>query len=248
MGVLDSAAGLELVPEPMPAGAIGLVSQSGQLAMELAGFAAEAGLGFSRFASLGDQALLGAAPLVDMLAGHAATRLVALYLEDFGDGRALLRAAARARAAGKPVVLLAAEPGTAVTRAAASHTGALASGEDAVAAACAAAGIQRVRTPRELVDVAGALLGAPGAARAAHGGGGGRRRARRAGRGSAGARRAGRGRAERAPRATAIAALLPPAAAAGNPIDLAAAASATSARSPASCAGWPRPGRSTACC
>ena len=158
MGVLDSAAGLELVPEPMPAGAIGLVSQSGQLAMELAGFAAEAGLGFSRFASLGDQALLGAAPLVRMLARHAPTRLIALYLEDFGDGRALLEAACEARADGKPVVLLAAEPGAAVARAALSHTGALASGEDAIAAACAAAGIHRVRTPRELIDVADALL------------------------------------------------------------------------------------------
>ena len=220
MGVLDSAAELELVPEPMPAGAIGLVSQSGQLAMELATFAAEAGLGISRFASLGDQALLGAAPLVAMLAEHPGTRLVALYLEDFGDGRALLRAAAAARAAGKPVVLLAAEPGAAVTRAARSHTGALASGEDAIAAACAAAGIHRVRTPRELIDVAGALLGAPvlrGARMAVVADGGGH------GALAAGLlERAGLGVAELAPAVRAeLAALLPSAASAGNPIDLA---------------------------
>ena len=220
MGVLDSAAALELVPEPMPAGAIGLVSQSGQLAMELAAFAAEAGLGFSRFASLGDQALLGAAPLVRMLAGHAPTRVVALYLEDFGDGRALLDAAAAARAAGKPVVLLAAEPGAAVTRAARSHTGALASGEDAIAAACAAAGIHRVRTPRELVDVCDALLRAPAPrgpriAVVADGGGHGALAAGLLER--AGLRVAELGDAARAE----VAALLPPAAAAGNPVDLA---------------------------
>ena len=220
MGVLDSAAVLELVPEPMPAGAIGLVSQSGQLAMELATFAAEAGLGFSRFASLGDQALLGAAPLVEMLAAHAGTRLVALYLEDFGDGRALLRAAAAARAAGKPVVLLAAEPGAAVTRAARSHTGALASGEDAIAAACAAAGIHRARTPRELIDVADALLRAPALR--------GRRIAVVADGGGHGALAAGLleragltvGPLSAAARA-AVAELLPRAAAPGNPIDLA---------------------------
>ena len=220
MGVLDSAAELELVPEPMPAGAIGLVSQSGQLAMEVAAFAAAAGLGFSRFASLGDQALLGAAPLVRMLAAHAGTRVVALYLEDFGDGRALLDAAAAARAAGKPVLLLAAEPGAAVTRAARSHTGALASGEDAIAAACAAAGIHRVRTPRELVDVADALLRAPAPR--------GRRLAVVADGGGHGAlaagllERAGLAVAELGPAArAAVAALLPAAAAAGNPVDLA---------------------------
>ena len=220
MGVLDSAAELELVPEPMPAGAIGLVSQSGQLAMEVATFAAAAGLGFSRFASLGDQALLGAAPLVRVLAAHAGTRVVALYLEDFGDGRALLDAAAAARAAGKPVLLLAAEPGAAVTRAARSHTGALASGEDAIAAACAAAGIHRVRTPRELVDVADALLRAPAPR--------GRRLAVVADGGGHGAlaagllERAGLAVAELGPAArAAVAALLPAAAAAGNPVDLA---------------------------
>ena len=220
MGVLDSAAALELVPEPMPAGPIGLVSQSGQLAMELAGFAAEAGLGFSRFASLGDQALLAAAPLVAMLASHPGTRVVALYLEDFGDGRALLRACAAARAAGKPVVLLAAEPGAAVARAARSHTGALASDEDAIAAACAAAGIHRVRTPRELIDVAGALLGAPALrgprmAVVADGGGHGAL--------AAGLLERGGLAVPSLPEAVRaeIAALLPPAAAAGNPVDLA---------------------------
>jgi len=220
MGVLDSAAELELVPEPMPSGAIGLVSQSGQLAMEIAAFAAESGLGFSRFASLGDQALIGAAPLVRMLAGHPATRLIALYVEDFGDGRALLEAATEARAAGTPVVLLAAEPGAAVTRAVRSHTGALASGEEAIAAACAAAGMHRVRTPRELVDVGDALLRAPllrgpRVAVVADGGGHG-------GLAAGLLERAGLAVQELEPRTgAAIAAHLPVAGAAGNPIDLA---------------------------
>lgn len=219
MGVLDSAAELQLVPEAMPAGSIGLISQSGQLAMELAAFAAAAGLGFSRFASLGDQALLSAAPLVGMLARHAPTRLIALYLEDFGDGRALLEAACEASAGGTPVVLLAAEPGVAVARAALSHTGALASGEAAIAAACAAAGIHRVRTPRELVDVADALLrcARPRGGRMAVVADGGGQGALAAGL----LERAGLSVAPLGPTRAEIAALLPPAAAAGNPIDLA---------------------------
>ena len=57
LGVLDSGCRLELVPNPLPAGAIGLISQSGNLALELGLMAAPEGLGFSRFASLGNQAI-----------------------------------------------------------------------------------------------------------------------------------------------------------------------------------------------
>ena len=63
LGVLDSGRRLELVPNPLPAGAIGLISQSGNLALELGLMAAPEGLGFSRFASLGNQADLGATEL-----------------------------------------------------------------------------------------------------------------------------------------------------------------------------------------
>jgi acetate---CoA ligase (ADP-forming) len=158
LGVLDSGEQLELIPNPLPAGAIGLISQSGNLALELGLLAAPDGLGFSRFASLGNQADVGATELVRELAAHAPTRVIALYVEDFRDGRAFAAAAAGAVRAGKPVVALAIESGEATTRAARSHTGALASDGAAIDAAFAAAGVHRVRTPRELVDAAGALL------------------------------------------------------------------------------------------
>ncbi|HEX8959190.1 MAG TPA: CoA-binding protein, partial [Solirubrobacterales bacterium] len=101
MGVFDAATGLELVPEPLPAGPVAFLSQSGNLALELAAFMADAGIGFSRFVSLGDQAELAAAALLRDLIEHPPTRAIMLYLEDFGDGRALASAAAAARAAGK---------------------------------------------------------------------------------------------------------------------------------------------------
>ena len=157
-GVFDAGAELELVSNDLPPGSIGLVSQSGNLALEIAGRAAAVGLGLSRFASLGNQADLEAAELVRALVAHEPTRLIALYLEDFGDGRALCTAAAQA---GKPVLLLAPEHSEASARAARSHTGALASDGMTVAAACRAAGIERVRTPLELVDLAEALLALP---------------------------------------------------------------------------------------
>ncbi len=163
LGVLDSARRLELVPNPLPAGAIGLISQSGNLALELGLMAAPEGLGFSRFASLGNQADLDATDLVDAFADHDATEVIAVYIEDFRDGRAFARAAARAVAGGTPVVALAIDGSGAGTRAVQSHTGALASDGAAIDAAFAAAGVQRVRTPRELVDAAQALLRSPAA-------------------------------------------------------------------------------------
>ncbi len=158
LGVLDSAEQLELASAPLPAGSIGLISQSGNLALELGLLAAPEGLGFSRFASLGNQADLTATDLVGAFTEHAQTRLIALYVEDFRDGREFARAAAAAVEAGKPVVALAIEHGDATSRAVSSHTGALASDGAVIDAACREAGVIRVRTPRELIDTAHALL------------------------------------------------------------------------------------------
>jgi acyl-CoA synthetase (NDP forming) len=161
LGVLDTGRRLELVPNPLPSGAIGLISQSGNLALELGLMAAPEGLGFSRFASLGNQADLGATELITAFAAHDPTELIALYVEDFRDGRAFARAAAGAVAVGKPVLALAIDRAAAGARAVQSHTGALASDGAAIDAALTAAGVQRVRTPRELIDAAQALLRCP---------------------------------------------------------------------------------------
>ena len=158
LGIFDSATSLDLGWSELQGGSIGLVSQSGNLALELALLAEDYGLGFSRFASLGNQADLEAAELVRSLIDHEPTRVIALYCEDFRDGRAFARAAQEAVEAGKPVVLLTVGGGEVSAQAARSHTGALVSSTTAVEAACRAAGMQRVRSPRELVDLAQAEL------------------------------------------------------------------------------------------
>lgn len=158
LGVFDATAALELVPNDLPGGSIGLLSQSGNLALEIGLLAEAAGLGFSRFVSLGNQADLEVSELIGELAAHDGTELIAVYVEDFRDGRAFARAAEASTRAGKPVVLLAVERTSATARAVRSHTGALASDSAAIDAACHAAGIERVRSPRELVDLAEGLL------------------------------------------------------------------------------------------
>jgi acyl-CoA synthetase (NDP forming) len=158
LGVADTGANLDLAFSAFEAGPLGLVSQSGNLALEIALIAGEAGLGFSRFVSVGNQADLEAAELIDALAQHEQTRVIAVYLEGFRDGRAFVRAALRARELGKPVVLLTVGSSGAGARAALSHTGALVSKSVAIDAACAAGGILRVRTPRDMIDLARGLL------------------------------------------------------------------------------------------
>ena len=220
LGVYDADSGLELVSNDLPAGTIGLLSQSGNLALEVGLLAKESGLGFSRFVSLGNQADLEAAELIEALAEHDRTEAIALYIEDFRDGRAFTRAAARATELGKPVILLTVERHAATERAVRSHTGALASDTAAIDAACRAAGIERVSTPSELVDLAqGLIRSAPPRGRRvavlADGGGHG-------GIAASLASAAGLELPELGPETVArLRAELPPTAACSNPVDLA---------------------------
>ncbi|MEV7415266.1 acetate--CoA ligase family protein [Streptomyces sp. NPDC089919] len=154
LGIADNTTELYLASDRFAPGGVALLSQSGNLALELQLRGAPHGLGFSRFVSLGNQADVTLVDLVEDCARHEETAAIAVYAEDFGDGRAFARAAA---AAGKPVVLLTAGRGSASARSAQSHTGALTSSADVVAAACRDAGVELVHTPREMTVVLAAL-------------------------------------------------------------------------------------------
>jgi acyl-CoA synthetase (NDP forming) len=161
LGVSDAQAGLSLTSNPLPRGDVAFISQSGNLSLELAQLLEDHGLGFSRFASLGNQAHLDAADLVEATVSHDSTKVVAVYCEDFRDGRRFAHAALDARAAGKPVVLLTVGASEASARQASSHTASLVSSSDVVDAACAAGGIVRVHTPSQLADAVALLREAP---------------------------------------------------------------------------------------
>ena len=154
LGIADNTTQLYLASDRFTPGGVALLSQSGNLALELQLRFGPHGLGFSRFVSLGNQADVTLVDLVADCARHEPTRAIAVYAEDFGDGRAFAQAAAEA---GKPVVLLTAGRGSASARSARSHTGALTSSADVVAAACRDAGVELVATPREMTVVLAAL-------------------------------------------------------------------------------------------
>ena len=119
------------------------------------------GCGFSRYVTLGNQADVGIAEILEAFVDHEATRVVALYAEGLREGRRVAEAAARVVAAGRPVVLLAPGRSAAGARAARSHTGSLASSTAVLDAVCRATGILRVDSPRELFETTVALLDAP---------------------------------------------------------------------------------------
>jgi len=157
LGVMDVAAELHLTSDDLPAGSVGLISQSGNLALELGLLLARNGMGYSRFASLGNQADVDVADLVGTYAEHEATAVIGVYCEDFKDGRRLTAATAAAARRGRPVVLLAVGASSAARRAARSHTGSLTSDAAVVDAACEAAGAVRVATPAQMATVLQAL-------------------------------------------------------------------------------------------
>ncbi|WP_045313736.1 acetate--CoA ligase family protein [Lentzea aerocolonigenes] len=152
LGVFDAATSLHLAWGQFQPGSLGVVSQSGQVGLEIAGLAAASGIGVSRFVSVGNQADVTATEALLELVSHDMTAVVGVYLESFGPGT--IAAMSSLRAAGKPVVLLTVGSSAAAQEAALSHTGALTSSSDVVDAACRRAGAVRVSTPAALVDLA----------------------------------------------------------------------------------------------
>ena len=90
------------MPEP---GGIAFITHSGALAVAILDWSRDRRVGFSLFASLGNQADLNESDLLDAVAADPETRVIACYLEGVADGRRFLGALRRA-AAVKPVVLL----------------------------------------------------------------------------------------------------------------------------------------------
>jgi acyl-CoA synthetase (NDP forming) len=158
MGVSDASAELYIASGDDETGPVALVSQSGNLGIEIGMMLQREGLGFSRVVSLGNQADIGAEEVLDSLIEHPETRAILLYMEGIRDGRRLVASAQRAWHAGKPVVLIAAGVSQVAARAARSHTGALATAADAIAAACRAGSIIQVATPRQAIAVLQVML------------------------------------------------------------------------------------------
>ena len=144
---------------PLP-GSIGFFSQSGALCIAILDWARGRGIGFSKFVSLGNKAVLDESHLLDYLADDPDTSVIAGYMEGVEDGAAFLASAARA-AARKPVIIIKSGGTAAGAKAASSHTGALAGSEATFEAAFRQAGVIRVSSMEDLFFIAGAFAAQP---------------------------------------------------------------------------------------
>jgi acyl-CoA synthetase (NDP forming) len=159
-GLFVAAAGLNLTTWPdIPAGRIALLTQSGNVAIALFQAAAQAGIGFSSCAGLGNQLDVSVADLVGFHARSDQCDVVAIYLEGVsgGVGRRLHDALLACRAAGKRVVVLKGGRSHAGAGAAATHTGSLGGNERIWDAVLAETGAVRVCSPEAMVDVLAAV-------------------------------------------------------------------------------------------
>ncbi len=144
---------------PVP-GEIALLSQSGAVAAAVIDWARGAGVGLSRVVSLGNQAGVSEAHMLEAIANDTYTSVVTAYLEGVSDGRAFLEAATRV-AQSTPVIALKVGRGRSGAKAVASHTGALAGSEAAYEAAFRRAGVLRASRLEEMLDWARALAWQP---------------------------------------------------------------------------------------
>jgi acetate---CoA ligase (ADP-forming) len=147
-------------PRALPAGNVGFSSQSGALGLAVLERAAERRLGLSSFVSIGNKADISSNDLLEYWEDDETTDVVLLYLESFGNPRKFARVARRL-ARKKPIIAMKAGRTGAGARAASSHTAALAGSEAAVDALFHEAGVLRVDTLEELLDVTSLLSTQP---------------------------------------------------------------------------------------
>lgn len=136
---------------PREIGGVSFISQSGAYGGIFFDQVRSRPIGVSKFVSLGNQLDLTHAELVEYLAGDPETDLIALFIEEIGDGQAFLRAS-RAAANAKPVVAMKAGRTGAGTRAAISHTGSLAGTAAVYEAAFRRAGMVQARETEAFFD------------------------------------------------------------------------------------------------
>jgi acyl-CoA synthetase (NDP forming) len=163
--VLSASGALEM--EHFPAGAIGVVAQSGGILGALLSRAAARGIGLSKLVATSNEADLEVADFLDHLASDEVTRVIALYIEAVRYPGKFRAAALKARRAGKPVIAFKIGRSEAGARAAVSHTGALAGSDRMYAALFKQLGIIRAQTFGDLLDIAAALAAGAGFAASA---------------------------------------------------------------------------------
>jgi acetyltransferase len=161
-GVISTGASMcaQMVAPYPPPGRISVASQSGNLLSAFLNYAVLTGVGVSKAVSLGNSAQTTIADLLEYFAADAETEVALGYLEGVADGAAFIRAIRRLTAV-KPLVLLKGGAAAAGQRAAASHTGSLATDDRVFDGVCRQTGVVRAPTVEHAFEWAATLATQP---------------------------------------------------------------------------------------
>jgi acyl-CoA synthetase (NDP forming) len=164
MGLLNTDPAVQLnatfSPVYPPRGTVAMSTQSGALGLAILDYAKRLDIGISSFVSVGNKADVSGNDLMQYWAEDPKTSVILLYLESFGNPKKFAEIARRVGRT-KPIVAVKAGRSTAGSRAAASHTGALASNDVVVDALFRQAGVIRTERLEEMFDVAALLSHQP---------------------------------------------------------------------------------------
>jgi acetyltransferase len=146
----------------MPAaGQVALVSQSGVLNGAVLDWVADYSVGFSLVVSLGAEAGVDLAQVLDYLSSDAQTRSVVVYLEAVTDARRFM-SALRALALVKPVIVLKGHRDDRAPRRSLTHSGAVCSADALYSAALRRAGAVQIGLFTQMFTAARILASGPG--------------------------------------------------------------------------------------
>jgi len=164
MGVLstDPAVRMNATFSPVspPAGNVSMATQSGALGLAMIDYARSLELGIAEFASIGNKADVSVNDLLSYWHDDPRTRVIALYLESFGNPRTFARLAPEV-ARQRPIVAVKSGRSAAGSRAASSHSAALASLDVGIDALFGQTGVIRTDTLEQLFDVVSLLSSQP---------------------------------------------------------------------------------------
>ena len=162
MGIYSAASNLcALMPTMVPKrGSVSMVSQSGNMITQMLHWGANEGVGFDKLVSSGNEADLSCEDYLGYFGQDKTTRVILAYLEGVDPGSRLL-SVARAVTREKPVVVFKGGRTSAGSRAASSHTGAMAGSWKIYQAAFRQAGMIPVISSQEFMDCAKAFATLP---------------------------------------------------------------------------------------
>ena len=149
--------GVHVGPKP---GSTALISQSGNMGVQLLSFADSQGLGIRAFGGSGNEAMVAIEDFMEAFEVDDLTKTVLLYLESVKDGKRFFESARRVGKQ-KPVIVLKGGRTEAGDRAAASHTGAMAADFRLFEALCRQTGVVSVHQPADMLDAATAFSSLP---------------------------------------------------------------------------------------